>query len=396
MSTIKTDTEKKWKLPVIRLPRGVIIAICVLPAFLTGAYYALRPVSSVMDWVSTRVSAPIRSFFGMLSSIYPFSLTEILIAVAIVWVIFYIIKTIAVTARRRGKLKILSKRLMPVLVAALYIWCFFCWLWNSGYHAPGFAVKNGLTGSGVTLKELADVTGLFAKKANELAPLVTRDEDGRYAGDRREMFALSTGIYRNLAYEFPNLSGKLYAPKSMLFSRLMSRTGYTGMYFALTGESNINTRMPAPLMPATVAHEFSHQLGVFAEDEANFVGIAACVTSGITVFEYSGYLNGLMYLLPALSVDDPEMYLEINAGLCDEVRMDWQENYDYWESQRKVETGVEFLDNILTSITVGVSDAVDAVYDGFLKAQKQELGIKSYGACINLLVEYFAARSAAS
>jgi len=392
MSKTTTDTDNRWKLPAIKLPRGVIIAICVLPAVLTGLYYALRPVSSTMDWVSTRISAPIRGFLGMLSSIYPFSLTEILITVAVIWLIFYIIKTIAVTVRRRGKLKILSKRLLPVIVAALYIWGLFCWLWNSGYHAPGFAVKNGFSGSGVTLRDLTAVTALFAEKANELAPLVPRDEDSRYVADRRELFALSTGVYRNIAYTFPALGGKLYAPKSMMFSWLMSRTGYTGMYFALTGESNINTRMPAPLMPATVAHEFSHQLGVFAEDEANFAGIAACVTSGITVFEYSGYLQGLMYLLPALSVDDPEAWFQISACLCNEVRMDWQEHSDYWESQKKVETGVAFLDNILTSITVGVSDAVDTVYDGFLKAQKQELGLKSYGACVDLIVEYFSSK----
>jgi len=384
------ETKKKWALPAVKLPRGVIVAICALPAVITGLFYALRSFAGAMDWAVTYISAPVRGFFGMLSSVYPFSVTEVLLTVAVVWLIYYIVKTVMVTVRRRGKMKILGRRLLPVVVAALYAWGLFCWLWLCGYHAPGFARNNGFEGGGVAVGELTAVARLFAKKANELAPLMDRNEDGRYVGDRRGMFAASTGAYYWLTDEFPSLDGRLYTPKSMLFSWLMSRTGYTGMYFALTGEVNINIRMPVALMPATVAHEHAHQLGVFSEDEANFVGIAACVTSRITVFEYSGYLKGLMHLMSALHGKDYESWSEISAGLCDEVLTDWRENYDYWESQRKVETGVGFLDNILTGITVTVSDGVDSLYDGFLKSQNQELGLESYGACVDLLVEYFA------
>jgi len=342
-----------------------------------------------MDWATMYVSAPVRGFLGMLSSVYPFSMMEVLITAAIIWLIYHLVKTVMVTARRRGKWKIVGKRLLPVLVVAFYFWGFFCWLWLSGYHAPGFAAKNGFAGGGVQTTDLIAVTRLFAEKASELSTQVSRDGDGRYVGDRREMFEESTDIYVNIASEFPSLGSRINRPKSMMFSWLMSRTGYTGMYFALTGEANINTRAPLVLMPVTIAHEHAHHLGVFAEDEANFVGILACVTSGNVVFEYSGYLRGLMYLLSALSQADNEAWGEISATLSEEVVRDWQDNYDYWQSQRRVETGIEFLDNLLTSVTVSVSDAVDVIYDGFLKSQNQELGIKSYGACVDLLVEYF-------
>ena len=393
MDTEKIETGKKWRLPSVNLPRGVIIAICSLPVVLIGAYYALRLTPSVMGWVSLRVSTPIRRVLGMLSSIYPFSITEILIFVAIVWIIFYIIKTITVTARRRGKLRILARRLLPVVVAAAYIWSLFCWLWNSGYYAPGFAERHGFSSNGVAISDLAFVTSMFAERANILASLVPRDEDGRYIADRRGVFAASTGIYSNIASEFPDLGGRTFAPKSMMFSWLMSRTGYTGVYFALTGEANINTHMPAPFLPATVAHEHAHQLGVFAEDEADFVSIVACVTSGNAIFEYSGYIRGLGYLLSALHSDDPQSWMQIAASLSDEVWNDWRDSDDYWESQRKVEIGVGFLDKFLTNVTQGMSDTVDAVYDGFLKSQNQTLGIRSYGACVDLLVEYFIARA---
>jgi len=372
-----------------KLPRGVIIAVCALPAVVTALFYALRGFAGVMDWAAVYVSAPARGFFGMLSAIYPFSMMEIILTAAGIWLVYYFAKTIGATVRRRGKWRILGKRMLPLLVAALYIWGLFCWLWNSGYHAPGFAEKNGFMGGGATAADLAEVTRLFAENATGLSLLVDRDEEGRYVADRRGMFAGSMNVYRNISKEYPSLGGRLYRPKPMMYSWLMSRTGYSGMYFALTGEANINTRPPGALMPATAAHEHAHQLGVFAEDEANFVGILACVTSGDAVFEYAGYLSGLIYLANALVAEDEAAWQAIRDGLSEEAARDWRENQEFWQSQRRVETGVGFLDSFLTSVTVTVSDAVDAVYDEYLKSQSQQLGIKSYGACVDLLVEYF-------
>ena len=381
--------NKKWYLR-IKLPRGVIIAICALPAVLTGLFYAMRSFPAVMDWTALHVAAPVRGFFGVLSGLYPFSMMEILLTVAGIGLVYYIISSVATAMRRRGRWKILGIRLLPVAVAALYFWGIFCWLWNSGYHAQGFAERNGFSSGGVPLESLVEVTGIFAEKASELSLLVPRDDDGAYIGNRREMFAASLDVYKNISSEFPSLGGRLYRPKPMLYSWLMSRTGYTGVYFALTGEANINTQPPGAMMPVTVAHEHAHQLGVFAEDEANFVGILGCVTSGDVVFEYAGYLSGLSYLLFALHDGDAEAWHNIVDELSAEVFIDWREHADFWEAQKRVETGIGFLDRILTRVTGTVSDAVDTVYDGYLKSNNQELGIKSYGACVDLLVEYFA------
>ena len=373
----------------LKIPRALIIAACLLPVAITALFYILRPQRDVMDWAAARISAPVRGFIGMLSSLYPFSMMEALCAAAALWLVYYIVKTIMAISRRRGKLRILSRRVLPVLVAALYVYGMFCWLWSIGYHATGFSEKCGFEGGGVSVEELASVTRMFAAGANELAPLMDRDEGGRYVGDRDAVFAASTGIYANTFAAFPALEGKLYAPKPMIFSWLMSRTGYTGIYFALTGESNVNTRMPDYEMPVTVAHELAHQRGVFAEDEASFVGIAACIASGDPVFEYAGYCSGLAYLINALWGADPDAAAEINDGFCDELNRDRADSFAYWNSQRKVETGNDFFDKVLTAVTTTVSDAVDSAYDGFLKSQNQELGLRSYGACVDLLVEYY-------
>jgi len=349
-----------------------------------------------MDWAVTYVSAPVRSFFGLLSSIYPFAVMEILCTAAVVFLIYYIIKAFRDSGRRREKWKILGKRLLPILVIACYIWGLFCWLWNSGYHATGFAEKHGFSSDGISRDNLVAVTQMFADRANELSDMVERNNDGSVLSTSREVFADSMHVYRNISAEFPNLRGRLYPPKPMLYSWLMSITGYGGVYFALTGESMINTQVPIFSMPALVAHEHSHQLGIFAEDEASFVGILASVKSENLLFEYSGYMEGLNYLLNALIIADSipgggpsEEWFAIVGSLSENVIRDRHERALFWATRTISNTGVGFLDRVLTTVAETANDAVNTVYDSFLRSQNQELGIRSYGACVDLLVEYF-------
>jgi len=392
----RIEKIKIWCREHIRIPLGVKIAICILPVVLTGLFYVFRSSVEVMDWAVRYISAPVRNFFGLLSSIYPFAVMEIISTAAGIFLIYWIIKAFRDSWRRREKWKILGKRFLPILVIAFYLWGSFCWLWNSGYHATGFAEKYGFSNDGIAREDLITVTQMFADKANELSELVERDNNGRYIPDRRSMFSDSLYIYRNISQEFPSLEGRLYSPKPMLYSWLMSITGYGGMYFALTGEAMINTQPPGFLMPVTVAHEHAHQLGVFTEDEASFVGILACVKSENLVFEYAGYMDGLNFLLNALFIgDDPlsggpsEEWLQIVSGLSANVMIDRQERAVFWATRTTSDIGIGFLDRFFTAVAETTNDAVNTVYDGFLRSQNQKLGIMSYGACVDLIVEYF-------
>ena len=115
----------------------------------------------------------------------------------------------------------------------------------------------------------------------------------------------------------------------------------------------------------------AHQRGVASEEEANFAGIAACVTSKITVYEYSGYLQGLIYLADALNKADTAACGQILSTLTQEVKTDWNDNDEFWVKHQ-------------TPAAVTVS----AIYDGYLKSNGETLGIKSYGACVDLLTTW--------
>ena len=191
---------------------------------------------------------------------------------------------------------------------------------------------------------------------------------------RSAIFEKGPEIYENLTQEFPCLELKHPTrAKPIFFSRLQSILGFTGVYFPFTGEANVNVDAPSCLLPATIAHEMAHQRMVAAEQEANFVGIAASVTSRDPVYVYSGYLMGLIQLCNALYPVDPEGWSAIvEQYFTPELAADWNDNNAYW-----------------AELSSPVEDAAEQVYDSFLKGNDQKLGMRSYGACVDLLVTYF-------
>jgi hypothetical protein len=149
------------------------------------------------------------------------------------------------------------------------------------------------------------------------------------------------------------------------------------VYFPFTGEANVNVDQPSAFVPFTIAHEMAHQRMVAAEQECNFVGVLSCLSSEDVVFQYSGWLMGLVYLTNAIFDLSPELGEEImRQTFTDELRKDWNDNYEYWKA-------------LESPTQEKASQAMDQVYDGYLKSQGQALGLMSYNACVDLLVNYF-------
>lgn len=158
----------------------------------------------------------------------------------------------------------------------------------------------------------------------------------------------------------------------------MSYLDFTGFFFPFTGEANVNTDFPPALFASTVAHELSHQRGVAKEQEANFVAVLASLRSGDADYCYSAALLAYTHLGNALYSADNAAWQRVYAQLDDNVKLDLRLNSAYW---RQFETPVQSVSN--------------TVYEGFLHSYDQTLGLKSYGACVDLLVNYYYAGAAA-
>lgn len=344
-----------------------------LPAAGIALFYLLRHDRARMDCWVQGVMAPVEQFFGRIWSVFPFSVAELLTALAIAAIVVWLVRAAVLLFRQRRGRDFL-RRIMALVSVGLWLWCALCWMWNASYYAATFTEKSGLSSQGHTPQALANTTAWFAYHTALLSTQVPRDEEGHFAVTQEESLQRGVAVYDNLVEEFPFLEIPSIQAKPLFFSRLQSILGFTGVYFPFTGEANVNVDAPACLVPSTIAHEMAHQRMVASELEANFVGIAASITSDDVVFQYSGYLQGLISLSNALVKISPETWKAIeSAYFTTELVTDWNDNYYYWKA----------LDS-------AVEEQGEQIYDAFLKSNDQTLGIASYGACVDLLISYFA------
>ena len=363
------ETKKK----PLRAPRlWLWLGSLTIPLALIILFETLKTSQALMSaWVFGLMALAER-FLGRMWSVFPFSVAEVLAALFLAGCVIWLVRAVALVVRQKAPLPFL-RRLSALGAAWLWLWAGLCWLWNAAYYTPTFAQREGLNTLPYSVEELAAVTEYFARQAAALAPQVPRDEEGHFAENLSECFDRGTSIYQNIAGEFPSLDIKPVKAKPLLFSRLQSILGFTGIYFPFTGEANVNTDAPACLVPSTIGHEMAHQRMVSSELEANFVGIAACTSCNDVVFQYSGYLMGLINLCNALYPVAPDAGREIAEQTFNrELDTDWSDNNAYWAA---LESPAE--------------DVAGDVYDSFLRSNDQELGIRSYGACVDLLVNYY-------
>ena len=182
-----------------------------------------------------------------------------------------------VKRRGRGSLRRAYGAMLGAVCVGVTIYVGFCFLLGIDSYADGFQEKSGLYAQPVALEDLQAVTAYFAHQVSATAEGVARDEAGVFAEDRRNILENSVHAYDVLEEEYPFLAGPERSPKPALFSKLMSASNFTGYLFPFLGESTLNVDCPAVFIPVTVAHEFSHQRGVAQEEQANFVGIEACI-----------------------------------------------------------------------------------------------------------------------
>lgn len=349
-----------------------VAAAAVPPAIALACYYAIYRDQALARRAVDTFSAPARELLGRASAHVSFSVMEWLYVLLAAAVVIYIVTTVLAIVKSDRKAAALFRRVLILAVAVLYLLGGYLWLWGIDYRTPSFAARTGLDDGPVATEELYTVTAYFIRNALVLANAVDRDADGRFVMLPDEYLPRAPAIYGALQEEFPVLAGTCRVPKQMLFSRVMSRMGFTGIFFPFTGESNLNVDCPGAFIPATAAHELAHQLGVTSEQECNFLGIAACLSSEDAVYVYSGFLMGSTYLMNALYDADRDLWQALRDTIRGPMLVDWNDNNKYW-----------------WRFESPVTEVSAAVYDTYLKANGQDLGMRSYGACVDLLVHYY-------
>lgn len=351
----------------------VRLGITLLCLLAVALIYALRVDEGAMLWVYEHVTHPYHLFMSKLCSHFAFSAAELVYAAAILGLAAYLLWCVYRLIRFPEKLWQLYRLVLTLAMAGAVFWAGLNVMWTPCYYAPGFAEQSGVDDGPLELEELETVTRWFAALASEYADEVPRDENGACTTDRDSVLDRAAGVFEGAAELYPFLDGEALRPKPIHFSRIMSCLDFTGFFFPMTGEANLNMDSPVFLLPSTSQHEIAHQRGVAMEQECNFVAVLSCLESEYADFRYAGAALAYIYLGNALAGADYEAYTEIYYSLSDTVRADFKAQSAYWD---------EFRDS-------AAQKASNTVYDSFLKSNGQELGMQSYGACVNLLVHYY-------
>ena len=372
MRSMETTVKKKRGLAAIFALCPKRHVLLLVSAGLIALHLLTRGKHDLMVFLSEKLVRPLHRALGQLNAHAPFSVAELLIALAVIAALVYIVFQVVSLVRGKGRAARLYRTLVTLLTAVTAVYALFCLLWGVYYYADDFAQKSGFENGEISAEQLGSVTRFFAEKANEYASLVPRDEAGVCCSDAQRILAQSPEVFAETEKLYPCLAGPPLAAKGILCSRVMSYLDFTGFFFPFTAEANVNTDAPVCDLAATVAHELSHQRGVAKEQEANFVAVLASLNYGDPDYVYSACLLAYTHLGNALYKADPDAWEEVYDTLGEDVLRDLRARREYW---RQFDTPVQTASN--------------TVYENFLYSYDQALGLKSYGACVDLLVNYY-------
>ena len=188
-----------------------------------------------------------------------------------------------------------------------------------------------------TQTELENATEFYRNRANELAALVNRDENGEVSFAEFEALAEKTGDgYRYLARErsFSIFGGDYTPVKKLGWAGIYSALGKTGVTVSLTGESAVNPNIPDQGIPFAMAHEMAHRLCIAREDDANFSAFLACSENDDVEYLYSGYFMAYRFCIAALESVDAAAAETVASG-CSETLLADLQGYDrYFDENR--------------------------------------------------------------
>ncbi|MGM9974938.1 MAG: DUF3810 domain-containing protein [Clostridiaceae bacterium] len=342
----------------------IIIALAPLIYFLNVILEGYPQV--VEKYYSTTLNKFIRETLNFITGWLPFSVAEILFYSLLIFLIWLIGRAVSGIFKKNFIDSFLN---LLCYLSILYI--LFMVLWGFNYQRQPLRDILGYEAKSFTSKDLYNLCDSLIERANVLRE--EQIEDGKgvtvVPGGYREVFSRLQDSYRGVEDNYKVLSGNYGKAKAIIISPLMSYTGITGIYMPYTGEANVNYNIPSFMWASTAAHEMAHQRGFAREDEANFIAYLVCISSEEEDIQYSGVFLALIYSMNALYKEDQEGYFELRDKYSQGLLRDMKYNGDFWDKyQGKAE---EISSNI---------------NDSYLKGNRQEDGVKSYGRMVELLI----------
>lgn len=306
-----------------------------------------------------------RLIFGWL----PFSIGDILYALAVVGLIYGLVSLIKRLIRRQTNRAWWQALWKHTLFILLLIYTCFNLSWGLNYDRRGIAYQLQLNVQAYSTSELDTLLRAVVARIN--------DEDS-LAHLQRPALARNSAIFQGAAHSYAALSAQdsrfaypSASVKTSLYGYLGDYLGFGGYYNPFTGEAQVNTTVPVFSQPYTTCHEIGHQLGYAKENEANFAGYLAARSSSDPAFRYSVYFDLYLYAARELYLRDSALLQPLKKQLSPAVKADFKELQRF---NRQYENPFE--------------PVVRRLYGRYLRANRQPQGMRTYNEVIAWLIAY--------
>jgi len=268
---------------VLLIISAVLILISQIAKRIGGHYPGLieKYFSRGIFPVSSKIQTSIANLF-------PFSLYEFIIIALIIFGLYRVVRLIRSFFKKEYAKEILNFATLVIFLFSVGIFLFqFLWSLNN-YRLP-LKDQLGLNVTEASVEDLAQTYKALVLKANDARSILSNVQDTLpdRAGVKNILETAWEG-YRPLAEKYDLFRSDRVRVKGLLFSRIQTISGYTGVYSFITGEPNINIEPPLVTLPHTACHEIAHQMGITFEDEANYAAFLACKSHPDILFSTQG------------------------------------------------------------------------------------------------------------
>ncbi|HVI48469.1 MAG TPA: DUF3810 domain-containing protein [Chitinophaga sp.] len=357
------ETNTKVKKKILR------IVLTLTAILLLKALFALS--NRFSDFYFHRWYSWSSAAFRQITGIVPFSVGDVIYAAWIVTAVFFLLnvcyKLIRLAWAEVGLLALKG------IHSLLQLYLAFLILWGFNYERNTLLSDTGIVTGAINTQQLYHLSDTLVQLVNaEKAKL--GDTTGVTQTDLSDtaVFHKAITAYEAAALKWPALRYKRPSIKPALFGEWLNYIGTTGYLNPFTNEAQVNTTTPAVLHPFITCHEIAHQLGYAPEEEANFVGYLAATSIPDSRFRYAANFDMFLYSVRQLAYKDTTLARTVWSKAVPGVKADYKAIIKFYEQY-----------------SGKIEDYSAQMYDKYLKANKQEKGIRSYGEVTGWLVAYF-------
>lgn len=369
----KTKAEKNvvrdmWKRQLWKLPWLLLLPIGLLFPVLAEKYPQF-----INEKFSLGLYPKISDALGQATAPLPGSVAELVLYILAALLLGFVILFLVHLLQRRARWVRITSFILNLGIFAGVMICLMYWLWGFNYARPTLYEMMALDVKERPVEQLESLCLSLTDEAVALRRQVSEDTAGVFTLSQppRYYFENITKAYDALGREIPLFARKVYPAKQVYASEALSYAGISGIFIPYTAEANVNMRQPTLLLLSAAAHENAHYLGIAKEDEANFVSYLACLRSTEPSVRYSGVMLALIHCTNQLQDADAARYAAVRNRYSEAMVRDLVAYNQYWDDHEgKIE------------------ETMDQINDAYLKHNRQEAGVKSYGMMVDLLLAY--------